>query len=702
LGKEEKMPDLSIAEKMADVIDRWRAVAIHVASHAHRQVAARPVAWWFNTKNASTREFMEALAGDPLLVVSGAPNESKLVTQFLQPSRPMGNTLASDATIIKEWITAKCPIPAAISKQRDSGDTSDFSRMPTTDEEREAFYKLNNIESFPEFRETARQLARVYLAHADYSPKYHAKFEYSEERLDERMTAIYDAYVNNVMYQVHAYDNPIFEHIDSGKKFRVGKASDKVVVDNLIQKAPFNFIDGVWLEGIMTARPSDEVVNKLFDIWADEAGNGETAQNHPNVYDSLLRSKGVYLPPISSRKFIEYPFTPSCWRTAVFQLCVGLFPHDFFPELLGMTLYLEYEATPTLMPIVRMLRGRRIDPLFYQLHAAIDNISEGHGAIALQAVKTFLNEQRQQGGEDAVQENWTRIWNGYVGWKTIGFLGAEAAMRRLTIDKKRINIGTPAAPNCIPDLTSYYKERMLALISRKAPVARKVHGGVAIGGTALSTLFDRPAELLELLIKEKLVDPKHPRDSRLFALMQFEGPMYRVFSEEEQSVIMDWIESLEGNAYECLEPLPDETGDDPAARMAEIIVDRASQAQTAHAGITLTTQGGEHRLLAELFDNPGELMGALTVSGWVSPREPERSFFLTRILQNGGPMDAVFTPDEIATVTAWIRAGAEMPHDLDRLMARRITALSPSEAATVKAGQDCARERPMIGMGSVH
>jgi Iron-containing redox enzyme len=373
-----------------------------------------------------------------------------------------------------------------------------------------------------------------------------------------------------------------------------------------------------------------------------------------------------------------------------------------FPELLGMTLYLEYEATPTLTPIVRMLRGRRIDPLFYQLHVAIDNISKGHGAIALQAVKTFLNEQRQQGGEEEVQENWARIWNGYVGWKTIGFFGVDAFMRRLIIDKKRINIGTPAAPKCIPDLATYYKEQMIALVERKAVVARQVHGGVAIGGRPLSSLFDKPEELLELLIEQKLVDPKHPRDSRLFALMQFEGPMYRVFSEEEQSMIMDWIESLKGHAYECLEPLPETPGDDPAAKMAELIVNHASDAKTAHAGITLTTQSGEHKALAELFDNPAELMGALVVSGWVSPGEPDRSFFMTRILQNDGPMDGIFTADEVATVKAWIQAGAETPHDLDRLMGRRMEDLPPEESAARTAAQDFVRQRPMIGMGSVH
>jgi hypothetical protein len=243
---------------------------------------------------------------------------------------------------------------------------------------------------------------------------------------------------------------------------------------------------------------------------------------------------------------------------------------------------------------------------------------------------------------------------------------------------------------------------MLALVRRKAPFASQLHGGIVIGGKPLSSLFDRPQELLDLLVKEQLVNPKHPRDSRLLALMQFEGPMYRVFSEDEQSVVLDWIESLGGNAYECIDPLPDEPGDDPAAKMADIISTHASEAKAAHAGIMLMTKNGEHKALVDLFDNPAELMGALVASGWVSPGEPMRSFFLTRILQNDGPMAGVFKEVEIATVTAWIQAGAEMPRELERLMARRLEELPPSEAAKVKAGQDFARARPMIGMGSVH
>lgn len=670
---------------MTDVLDRWRSDAVNVGSHQIRQVGGHPVAWWFDTANASSQEFMQALAGDAALVVPGKPGDSVLVTQFLRPNRPMGNTLGADASVIIEWIEAGCPIDEP--RVQPDGDKGTPPQLPTTDEEREAFHKIINIEDYPEFRDKAREYAYAYLANADYSAAaLYAEFDYTEDNLDTRMKAIYESFVVD-MYSPHFYDEPVVSYGD--KRFLIGKASNKVVVDNLIQKAPFNFLDGVWLQNIMTARPSDEIMSKLFDIWADEAGNGEVEQNHANVYDSLLKSRGAYLPAANSNEFIDYPFTPGSWRTAVFQQCVGLFPQEFFPELLGMTLFLEWEATPTLTPTVRMLRGRNIDPLFYQLHVAIDNISRGHGALAIEAVKVFLAEQRQEGGEVEVQKNWKRIWNGYVTWATVGFLGVDTFIRRLIIDKKRLNTGTPEAPKCFPDLAGYYRDQMLALVHKKAEVAKLVHGGVAIGGKPLNDLFDSPEELLDLLVSEKLVDPKHPRDSKLIALMQFEGPMYRVFSDEEQAVVLDWIESVDGDAYDCIEPLPSEPVGDPAAEMAKLIAHYASQAKTAHAGIILTTQGGEQRPLVTLFDQPQELMGALIASGWVIPGEPQRSFFLDRILKNGGPMQPFFSESEVTIVSDWIKAGAKISSE------RGLRLVEDSQ-------RELAAKRRFIGMGSVH
>jgi murein tripeptide amidase MpaA len=99
------------AIRMADVVNRRRSVAINVSSHARLEVAGREVAWWFNEKNASTEEFLEALAGDRALVTPGAPDQSKLVTRYLRPTTAMGDTLGADCDIIRKWIAAGCPIP---------------------------------------------------------------------------------------------------------------------------------------------------------------------------------------------------------------------------------------------------------------------------------------------------------------------------------------------------------------------------------------------------------------------------------------------------------------------------------------------------------------------------------------------------------------------------------------------------------------
>jgi Iron-containing redox enzyme len=176
--------------------------------------------------------------------------------------------------------------------------------------------------------------------------------------------------------------------------------------------APFNLVDGAWLQNIITVGPVGKIQSNLFSIWDDEAGNGVTSQNHCNVYDALLRSQNIYLPPITTREFIEQDFLPGAFTASIFELAVGNFPQAFFPELLGMTLYLEWEATPTLTAAARMLVGRGMNPIFYRLHVAIDNISEGHGALAKEAVKLYLEGIREEGGDIAVQEHWLRVRNG--------------------------------------------------------------------------------------------------------------------------------------------------------------------------------------------------------------------------------------------------------------------------------------------------
>lgn len=464
---------------------------------------------------------------------------------------PPGGWEPAKVETFRFWVAGGC-LPGASQSRPDPVPTP--TPQPTTGEvldglpghelERSAFHKLVNIEDNRAFEPTARKWAQAYLAAAQYDadPLYGA-FLYTVERFRARMKAIYDQQLP-MMHQPHPYDGDTMTYVD-GRQFRVGPFSDAVVKDRILQLAPFNLTDGVWLQHVVSASPIDEIQSRLFGIWSDEAGNGHTAENHANVYDALLKSIGHYLPPITDAAFLDIDVLPGAWRGPVFEMCVGLFPQEFFPELLGMTLFLEWEATPTMHPLVTLLEGRGMNPLFYKLHMGIDNISNGHGARAREAIEAYLAREMEEGGDAAQQGTWKRIWNGYVAWATLGGLGVEMQERAMQIDRKQINIGTSETPECWPDLGLWCRARMVRLVEHKAPEASQVHGLHKLGTTLLNTLFaSHPGDVPDLLRANGYIDIAHPRRSRFFQLIDFGGPMYRVFDDDERAVILDWIESL--------------------------------------------------------------------------------------------------------------------------------------------------------------
>jgi Iron-containing redox enzyme len=706
-------------------------------------------------------------------------------------------------------------------------------------------YQGLNEELMPNFIEYAKRLAADFFEGADFSADavndgdgYYSQFQYSPEKLDERMKCIYDAFVLKMDkkedvdtgilkgYPVNVGRDYNDESIIRGKDFNTGSQfSNKVVKEMRRQAAPFNLVDGAWLQRILQAGPSDEVRAHLFEIWDDEAGNGKVEQNHANVYDSLMRSLGFYLPPIQSREFLSQDFLPSAFTGSVFQLCIGLFPEEFFPELLGMTLYLEWEATPTLTPRVRMLKNRGIDPHFYSLHVAIDNITAGHGFLAKEAIKLFLAEKEAEVGSSGVQLLWERIWRGYVTWATLGGLGLELIELSLAIDLKQIDLSYPMEitpevltdidalharltsqtpdkvtgfirtklrpetkaiidgalnsgsseaiqkailaelniliqdekkfydadrfqgvglgndtqallatnpsgemrvklnrlllrdaftglildiptnipPKPFPDYKSYFRKRMIGLVERKAYAAGPVHKGKLLSGTDLGDLFSNPSEMVDKLEKSPLINLQSPRDSRLLELTDFSGPMYKIFTEEEQDIILDWIESLRVSTSVPHQPI----SVDPinaAVAMKLMIEKLASRAEVepSHMGLPFPDESGNQIDLVKWFDNPPGLMAAFKrKAGWVVPGNAEQSILFSQFT---GPMSGALGTDIIEVVRQWIDSGAELPPtDLSPLGSQPSLALKFNDEPTLSVrAQEFALKRQFIGMGSVH
>ena len=556
----------------------------------------------------------------------------------------------------------------------------------------EMFHRLVNIDRYPGFRRTAFAVAHRFLFRTQYSEENYRPFTYSPEAFRERLDRIYNGFVADMDERHWLQDFP-----------------RAAVIENLRQKAPMNLTDGAWLQNILAAGPVDEVRARLFGIWADEAGNGESELNHSNVYETLLRSLDVYLPPVSSRAFAELDLLPEAFENPVFQLCVGLFPDEFFPELLGMTVYLEWEATPTMLPVVRMLKAHQIDPQFYSMHAAIDNVTSGHGAMAREAVELYLDRIRSGGGEQAVQQHWRRIWNGYVTWATVGNFGRK--LRELLTDRYGADTSARLA-----------KDRMARIVREKARYARTAHGTVQLGEHSLAMLFSEPEMLLDALHQHGWVNPSHPRKSRFVEqLLGFRGPMYKVFSDDEIAALLDWIASLDGQPVPVPKPVP------VAQRVFACIKALAPRAveEPAHRQHTIHA-GNEGKItVAELFSNadPATVMKALAGSEYVVPGNPESSPLIARVFRN--LMPGVLSNTEVGDFGEWIRTGCPMPDALPEPAtvmhalhgpALRMRMLEPVAgpylpgpvapsamlSGTPSPGDGFARRRQFIGAGSVH
>src|SRR5206468_3574092 len=84
---------------------------------------------------------------------------------------------------------------------------------------------------------------------------------YDEVTFRARLEKIYE----NQRRAGEAY-NPVTG--DGEPLFRTGLQ----IVERIRQLAPFNQLDGSWLEKIAHAGPSDEIQGFLFEIWSDEVG----------------------------------------------------------------------------------------------------------------------------------------------------------------------------------------------------------------------------------------------------------------------------------------------------------------------------------------------------------------------------------------------------------------------------------------------
>jgi len=268
-----------------------------------------------------------------------------------------------------------------------------------------------------------------------------------------------------------------------------------------------------------------------------------------------------------------------------------------------------------------------------------------------------------------------------------------------------LDISTNIPPKPFPDYKSYFRKRMIGLVERKAYAAGPVHKGKSLGGTNLGDLFSNPSEMVDKLERSPLINLQSPRDSRLLELTDFSGPMYKIFTEEEQDIILDWIESLRVSTSVPHQPIRVDPLNAAVAMklMIEQLAARA-EVESSHMGYTFPDESGNPIDLVKWFDNPTGLMAAFKrKAGWVVPGNTEQSILFSQFT---GPMSGALGNEIIEVVRQWIDSGAvQPPVNVSPLNGQPLFAAevdrdtTASETAQVR---QFARKRQLIGMGSVH
>jgi hypothetical protein len=444
---------------------------------------------------------------------------------------------------------------------------------------RRLFNALLNIEDNPTCLPKAREyVERVLKAARRVQQGPHAfanldnirPFVYSEDAFEERMQGIYE--------DTRTYIGPSGSNAFDPNNTPFHTRDD--VIYRIIQLTPFNLLDGSWLRNIHRVGPVDDINAILYSILNEELGGGVPSQNHANIWLDLCQSVDFYPLPAACSEFAEdQRFLDAAFDSPTFQLAISEFTKSYYPEIIGMTLFLEWSVL-VLHRTADMLDYFGMDAHFYRMHIAIDNAANGHGARIMRAVKLYLEQARLAGGDKAVQCQWRRIWDGYV---------AFSYTFSILINQITYMVSHPKEP----------KERLTDLITKKKPFGQLNHGDKKLGEQYLNDWFDQPELFLQELVTQGWIKPGEPDASPFFHLLgiaggrrvrqapvsddsepaknargssksdkkagdtmpvEYEaGRMYRVFSDDEIKLWCKWVLSLRRKPVEAKGSAGEET-----------------------------------------------------------------------------------------------------------------------------------------------
>lgn len=404
-------------QKPPTASDRWirllKSKAPSAVGH-HRKIklAGRSLDDWFAESPFDSAGFLSALNQSPYIDRTH-PENSPLLKLF-DFNGPMFGVLNGDEReILESWLNAEPDeVPAdtpgieeGATRSWRSDEVSNPAIQYSSLNNRELYYYLVNADLYPEVLTAARHNVHTVLRSARRFNRI-PFIPYSHQAFENFIDAIYQREVNT------------YQPVSSKPKL-----SKEAYVWGIEQLAPAILTDGCWLQTVDQLKhyPNRDIGALLFKIYVDEIGNGKLEQNHPFIYQQLLSSVDLNLPPIFSRKFIEYPgFIDSTFDLPVYLLSISKFPSAFLPELLGLNLAIELSGLGNIyLRLSEELNYWGINSAIVDVHISIDNVSSGHAYLAKNAIQLYLDAIAAGFGDDVVQTHWRRIFNGYCSLQSV-------------------------------------------------------------------------------------------------------------------------------------------------------------------------------------------------------------------------------------------------------------------------------------------
>ncbi|PVH98975.1 hypothetical protein DM02DRAFT_680612 [Periconia macrospinosa] len=423
-------------------------------------------------------------------------------------------------------------------------------RCKTSGYYQDLYFRIQNIERFPEVREPARdellnllsdgitnalkdpEGSIIRLQHYDEGTLW--KFIRNEH---DRVMQDWGAYLER---RENGGGPLLFSSIETARSW-------------LIKQAPVKLIDGAWLahiHKITTPFALRGVTKDAWQVFSEELGDGDVTKHHVHLYTQLLEEVGSRLPACHSVDFINSHHwhgvdNTSSWKGAVGELVISLFPHEFLPEILGFNMHYELVTLETLCASYE-LRALAIDPKYFFIHVSIDNADSGHTAMAARTVIRYLEIVRSTAGEESMQIAWKRIQAGYVmSWA----LASQAThhrngLRDIVKDSKTLP-------------TRDLDNRIIGILKAKALVSQGCHfqSRARIAGRSLSEWLapnmwnhhnpQLGSQLLAELSKARpWVYAGASSKSLLLKELEWGGRMFGAFTNDEVTTLRMWIDSL--------------------------------------------------------------------------------------------------------------------------------------------------------------